>query len=105
MVLSEKEKIIQQFSEKIAQLPDEDFLTVMKIAFLFWNKNTHSQETNQGLELEKMIWTNITHNIEKIESNKSKPISNESIFGCMKGGIVYMSADFDEPLDDFKDYM
>ncbi|MDR3351059.1 MAG: DUF2281 domain-containing protein [Prevotellaceae bacterium] len=26
-------------------------------------------------------------------------------FGCMKGTFVYMSDDFNEPLDDFKEYM
>jgi hypothetical protein len=25
--------------------------------------------------------------------------------GCMKGTVLYMSDDFNEPLDDFKDYM
>ena len=25
--------------------------------------------------------------------------------GCMKGTVVWMSDDFNEPLDDFKDYM
>lgn len=37
--------------------------------------------------------------------NKSKPIvSKPAKFGSAKGKIK-MSADFDEPLDDFKDYM
>ena len=35
----------------------------------------------------------------KKESKKKKPK-----FGCAKGQI-YMSPDFDEPLEDFKDYM
>ena len=25
--------------------------------------------------------------------------------GCMKGTVIWMSEDFNEPLDDFKDYM
>jgi len=25
--------------------------------------------------------------------------------GCMKGTVIWMSDDFNEPLDDFKDYM
>lgn len=36
---------------------------------------------------------------KKIEIKKKK-----SIFGCAKG-LIYMSPDFDEPLDDFKDYL
>jgi len=37
--------------------------------------------------------------------HKSKPIINKPAkFGSAKGKIK-MSADFDEPLDDFKDYM
>jgi len=27
------------------------------------------------------------------------------VFGFAKGGVQYMSADFNEPLDDLKDYM
>jgi hypothetical protein len=30
--------------------------------------------------------------------------TREDIFGCMRGKI-WMSDDFDEPLDDFKEYM
>lgn len=26
-------------------------------------------------------------------------------FGCMKGLVLYMSEDFDAPLDDFEEYM
>lgn len=36
---------------------------------------------------------------KKKEIKKKKPI-----FGCAKGQI-FISPDFDEPLDDFKDYM
>ena len=31
--------------------------------------------------------------------------NNERKFGCMKGLVSYMSDDFNEPIDDFKDYM
>lgn len=37
---------------------------------------------------------------EYVASRKRK----EPVFGCAKGQFV-MSKDFDEPLDDFKDYM
>jgi len=39
--------------------------------------------------------------LHKYRVNKSvKPRA-----GCMKGTFVWMSDDFNEPLDDFKDYM
>ena len=39
-----------------------------------------------------------------IQKNKKKPSSKKPIFGCAKGQI-YISPDFDEPLEDFKEYM
>jgi len=33
----------------------------------------------------------------------SKPVKPYA--GCMKGTVLWMSDDFDEPLEDFKDYM
>lgn len=27
------------------------------------------------------------------------------ILGALKGGLIYMAPDFNEPLDDFEDYM
>ena len=38
------------------------------------------------------------------QSKKSHEVSKESMLGCMKGKI-WMSDDFDEPLEDFKEYM
>ena len=35
----------------------------------------------------------------------STSILKERKFGTMKGLITYMADDFDEPLEDFKDYM
>ncbi len=32
-------------------------------------------------------------------------VSKKRIFGLLKGQNFWMSEDFDEPLDDFKDYM
>ena len=34
---------------------------------------------------------------------ESKPVKPYA--GCMKGTVLWMSDDFNEPLDDFKDYM
>ena len=43
--------------------------------------------------------------IDFLLSKKKKQIKiNKPQFGCLKGQI-YMSPDFDEPLDDFKEYM
>ena len=39
----------------------------------------------------------------KTKTQKEKVIT-ERKFGCAKG-LIEMSPDFDEPLDDFKDYM
>lgn len=39
----------------------------------------------------------------KAKNKKEKTIT-EREFGCAKG-LIEMSPDFDEPLDDFKDYM
>jgi prevent-host-death family protein len=39
---------------------------------------------------------------------KLVPVNREkkkAVRGCAKGSGFYMSPDFDEPLDDFKDYM
>jgi hypothetical protein len=42
--------------------------------------------------------------IQRAES-KSKQETRQPIFGSGKGLITYMADDFDEPLEDFKDYM
>ena len=38
-------------------------------------------------------------------SNSPKPTEKRGLVGCMKGFVTYMADDFNEPLDDFKDYM
>ena len=35
----------------------------------------------------------------------SKAVEKRGLFGCMKGVVTYMADDFNEPLDDFKEYM
>ena len=35
----------------------------------------------------------------------SKQMPVKPYAGCMKGTFIWMSDDFNEPLDDFKDYM
>ncbi|MGB3849265.1 MAG: DUF2281 domain-containing protein [Tunicatimonas sp.] len=34
-----------------------------------------------------------------------EPSEKRGLVGCMKGFVTYMADDFNEPLDDFKDYM
>ena len=42
--------------------------------------------------------------VEKNKSPKDKPKSKKRQFGALKGKIK-LAPDFDEPLEDFKDYM
>lgn len=41
--------------------------------------------------------------LSKVSKNgvEKKPLQ----FGCMKGLVTYIADDFDEPLDDFEEYM
>ena len=39
-----------------------------------------------------------------LKKNNNKPEDKKPVFGSAKG-MIHMSADFDEPLEDFKDYM
>ena len=48
----------------------------------------------------------IVQEILKVKEKKSRSIdTTKGKFGCGKGIFTYVSEDFDEPLDDFKDYM
>jgi len=47
------------------------------------------------LESQKLI------KIQKPKNVKKKPLQ----FGSMKGLVIHMADDFNEPLEDFKDYM
>jgi len=51
----------------------------------------------------------ITAYIELLEKKytdlKENFVEKKRKFGLMKNGIKYMAPDFDEPLDDLKDYM
>lgn len=46
----------------------------------------------------------LVDNLLKSEES-SKKTKKERFIGSMKGALVYMADDFNEPLDDFKDYM
>ena len=48
--------------------------------------------------------------IDDFLAKKRQPVAPASPrlprqFGCMKGTVTYMAPDFDEPLEDFKEYM
>ena len=48
----------------------------------------------------------IVQEILKVKEKKSQSSNaTKRTFGCGKGIFTYVSEDFDEPLDDFKDYM
>jgi hypothetical protein len=105
MILSEKLKIVQQFNDKITQLSDEDFFTLIEIVYLFWKRKTLvNSKLKDESEIDKLIWKNII-GISVQDDGTSSDKLKKPLFGCMKGGITYMSADFDEQLEDFKDYM
>ena len=71
------------------------------------------------VELKKRLHERIEHLTEAqlerlneiVEQEFTKDIVAEDkpkergLFGCMPGVVTYMSDDFNEPLDDFKDYM
>jgi hypothetical protein len=43
--------------------------------------------------------------VYEMEHPKNPEPRTRGIVGSMKGFVTYMSDDFDEPLEDFKDYM
>lgn len=71
-------KILLQ--QKIAQIEDADLLTALKIM------------------IDKATSTEIPKKHSSKQHGKRK-------FGCGKGIFTYVADDFDEPLEDFKEYM
>lgn len=55
-------------------------------------------------EQRQFVETVIKSLAQKVEE---EPAARERVkrFGALKGMVSYMSPDFDEPLEDFKDYM
>ena len=51
-----------------------------------------------------VAWQKLPIRVQAILEPVTSPKSALKGFGCLKGKIS-MSADFDEPLEDFKDYM
>ena len=39
------------------------------------------------------------------EQKEAVPSQQRPRFGALKGAVLFMAPDFDEPLEDFKDYM
>jgi len=66
-----------------------------------------SIEQKQKLEhvVDDMLHDNDIAVREKSDKSKSKTIEVKAGFGGGKHLIVYMSDDFNEPMDEFKDYM
>ena len=58
-----------------------------------------------GEEVEVLVFPiNNTDKLQKSINDIDTTARTVPVFGCLKGQIQ-MSDDFDEPLDDFKDYM
>lgn len=47
----------------------------------------------------------LKNEVEKTLAENKSPQKEKRIFGRMKGFVKYMADDFNEPLEDFKDYM
>lgn len=58
---------------------------------------------NHTIELDENI-TFKSKNVKIIIEPVEEPIKKERQFGCLKGKLI-MKPDFNEPLDDFKEYM
>ena len=56
------------------------------------------------LKLFETLAQKIGVSVEYVKNECGFSRKKEPVFGCAKGQFV-MSKDFDEPLDDFKDYM
>jgi hypothetical protein len=65
----------------------------------------HMQLYTKITSLPNDIKSEVNDFIDFLMTKKKKEIKKKKpIFGCAKGQI-FISPDFDEPLDDFKDYM
>ncbi len=70
------------------------------------DSNVHPQLFSQISLLPESLQTEVADFVEFLLEKKLKneePIQKRQ-FGCAKG-LIKMSADFDAPLDDFKEYM
>ena len=54
---------------------------------------------------EKLLEDLASLNLIKVEKSKKAKKKEPLKFGSMKGLVVYIADDFDEPLEDFKEYM
>lgn len=61
-----------------------------------WQQVTQLPETEQD-EMATLV-------LKTLEQKKDEPLEARPQFGSAKG-LIWMSPDFEEPLEDFKDYM
>lgn len=54
-------------------------------------------------ELSKSQLQEVQHFLEGLNAPTQK--RKKPSFGCMQGSVAYIADDFDDPLEDFKDYM
>ncbi|MGB3584982.1 MAG: DUF2281 domain-containing protein [Tunicatimonas sp.] len=60
-----------------------------------------------AIELKTKIRESIEHLSEELNKKASqlnKP-EKRGLVGCMKGVVTYMADDFNEPMEDFREYM
>jgi hypothetical protein len=57
------------------------------------------------IDLQKEVVDFMEFLVSKRKKGKEKPKTTVRKAGSMKGFVSYMAPDFDEPLEDFKDYM
>ncbi|MDM8523120.1 DUF2281 domain-containing protein [Desulfococcaceae bacterium HSG8] len=75
---SEMQQTISDLKNQIRLLRDEDFIRKLSVAYRFFCMRESLTEDDMGISLKR---------------------------GSAKGIITYMAEDFDEPLEDFKEYM
>jgi hypothetical protein len=49
--------------------------------------------------------TELKNEVDKTLAKTKSPKKEKKVFGRMEGFVNYMADDFNEPLEDFKDYM
>lgn len=64
----------------------------------------HAQLHTKICSLPPSLKSEVNDFVDFLLSKQKKEMKKKPKFGCAQGKI-YMSPDFDEPLDDFKEYM
>ena len=84
--------------EKMDELTYNSSMTITEIKAELHNRIEHLSEA-QIKKLQKMV------NDAFPEKTRPKAPKRRQLVGSMKGLVIYMADDFNEPLEDFKEYM